>query len=65
MHADGALGPVILGGVLAGRQAHRQRVVDNTVKVWDSQTGKEVSVLFDIGVSFAAACTVLTSVVGP
>ena len=114
MHADGALGLCALGGVLAGRQAHRQRVLgqdcqdlgqhhgqggecpalslpyrlllralmrraglvheqectltghsnwvtsvayspdgkhivsgslDNTVKVWDSQTGKEVRVL--------------------
>ena len=36
----------VLGGVLARRQAHRQRVGDKTVKVWDSQTGKEVNVLF-------------------
>ena len=27
MHADGALGPGVLGGVLARRQAHRQRVL--------------------------------------
>ena len=26
VHADGALGLCVLGGVLAGRQAHRQRV---------------------------------------
>ena len=26
VHADGALGPRLLGSVLAGRQAHRQRV---------------------------------------
>ena len=38
---------------------------DNTVKVWDSQTGKEVRSYFVIALSFAAACTDATCVFGP
>ena len=38
---------------------------DKTVKVWDAQTGKEVSAVFDMAYHLLLRALMLTCVVGP
>ena len=53
MHADGALGHVLSVAYSPDGKHIVSGSDDNTVKVWDSQTGKEVNDLFVIALSFA------------
>ena len=57
MPGDGALGHVSSVAYSPDGKHIVSGSWDNTVKVWDSQTGKEVSSPFVIALSFAAACT--------
>ena len=64
-NGEGALGNCELGCVLAGRQAHRQRVLgqDRESLGFSDRQGGECPILSS-ALSFAAAWTVLTSVFG-
>ena len=45
MHAEGALGPCVSVAYSPDGKHIVSGSMDKTVKVWDAQTGKEVSVL--------------------
>ena len=65
MHADGALGHVTSVAYSPDGKHIVSGSWDKTVKVWDSQTGKEVSVLLCHRPIVCCCVTVLTSVFGP
>ena len=53
VHAEGALGLGVLGGVLSGRQAHRQRVLGQDREDMGCRDGHEgESSCFDLVLSF-------------